>query len=258
VTADEWRQHERRVGSDNTEEAWLACTAADFLLFRAADVRYSCGKGELSERKLRLFGCACCRLLWPFIPDDAGRVAVVAAEDYADGSISADQLAMACDAARECRLPRGRGQVPSVGSPDRVEFVRVAPTRAAASVACGDDGWPFRTHIDDIIGATLEASEYRPFGYDKEAAEASLCELFRDIFGNPFRSVAFTPEWQSDTAVALARRMYDARDFSAMPILADALQDAGCDTEDVLNHCRDPKATHVLGCWVVDLVLGKG
>ena len=57
--------------------------------------------------------------------------------------------------------------------------------------------------------------------------------------------------------VALARGMYESRDFSAMPILADALQDAGCDNDEVLNHCRDPKQVHVRGCWVVDLVLNK-
>jgi hypothetical protein len=51
--------------------------------------------------------------------------------------------------------------------------------------------------------------------------------------------------------------MYESRDFSAMPILADALQDAGCDKEDILTHCRDTSLTHVRGCWVVDLVLSK-
>ena len=80
---------------------------------------------------------------------------------------------------------------------------------------------------------------------------------FRDIFGNPFDPVAFSPEWRSSTAVALAAQMYESRDFSAIPILADALQDAGCDSADVLSHCRDAGAPHVRGCWVVDLVLGK-
>ncbi|MDY3556283.1 hypothetical protein R5W24_005446 [Gemmata sp. JC717] len=51
--------------------------------------------------------------------------------------------------------------------------------------------------------------------------------------------------------------MYESRDFSAMPILADALQDAGCEDGAVLDHCRDPHGVHVRGCWVVDLVLGK-
>jgi hypothetical protein len=80
--------------------------------------------------------------------------------------------------------------------------------------------------------------------------------ILRDIFGNPFRPVTFASEWGTDTVVALARQMYESRDFSAMPILADALQDAGCEDENVLNHCREPGA-HVRGCWIVDLVLGK-
>jgi hypothetical protein len=83
------------------------------------------------------------------------------------------------------------------------------------------------------------------------------CWAIRDVFGNPFRLVAFSPEWRTETAVALARGMYESRDFGAMPILADALQEAGCDCEDILNHCRDPRQVHVRGCWVVDLVLGK-
>jgi hypothetical protein len=78
-----------------------------------------------------------------------------------------------------------------------------------------------------------------------------------DIFGNPFRPVTLDPSWLTSDVVALARGIYDERAFDRMPILADALQDAGCDSEDVLNHCRDEKGTHVRGCWVVDLLLGK-
>jgi hypothetical protein len=88
--------------------------------------------------------------------------------------------------------------------------------------------------------------------------KAATGALAREIFGNPFRPVAFDPAWRTTTAVALARQMYRSRDFSAMPILADALQDAGCDNEDVLRHCRDPQKVHVRGCWVVDGVLEKG
>jgi hypothetical protein len=81
--------------------------------------------------------------------------------------------------------------------------------------------------------------------------------LLRDVFGNPLCSVAFDPAWRTSTVTALASQVYESRDFSAMPILADALQDAGCDSDDVLNHCRDGKQVHVRGCWVIDLVLGK-
>jgi hypothetical protein len=106
----------------------------------------------------------------------------------------------------------------------------------------------------NLAGAVLEAM--RTIG-SKESEKAALVALIRDIFGNPFRSIPFDPTWRTDTAIALARHMYDTRDFSAMPILADALQDAGCEHEDILNHCRDEKQVHVRGCWVVDLVLGK-
>jgi hypothetical protein len=92
---------------------------------------------------------------------------------------------------------------------------------------------------------------------DERTANGIICELLRDVFGNPFHPVAFDPAWRTDTAGSLARTMYDSRDFGAMPILADALQDAGCDNADILNHCRDPKQVHVRGCWVVDLVLAR-
>ena len=87
----------------------------------------------------------------------------------------------------------------------------------------------------------------------------ACCPLIREIFGM-HRGGKFPPYWQpswtTDTVLSLARQMYESRDFSAMPILADALQDAGCDNDDILTHCRG-NGPHVRGCWVVDLVLGK-
>jgi len=101
-------------------------------------------------------------------------------------------------------------------------------------------------------------SDHPIFASTLEQTELEWGALIRDIYGpNPFQPISFSPEWRTDTALQLARQMYDSRDFSAMPILADALQEAGCDNEDILNHCRDTNATHVRGCWVVDLVLGK-
>ena len=82
------------------------------------------------------------------------------------------------------------------------------------------------------------------------------CSLLRDLFNNPFRPVAFDPNWRTSDVVSIARAMYESRDFSPMPILADALQDAGCEHADILDHCRGT-GPHVRGCWVVDLVLGK-
>jgi len=79
--------------------------------------------------------------------------------------------------------------------------------------------------------------------------------LVREILGNPLRPVAFDPAWLTETVLVLARQMYESQDFSVMPILSDALQDAGCANTDVLRHCQDEKQIHVRGCWVLDLIL---
>ena len=83
-----------------------------------------------------------------------------------------------------------------------------------------------------------------------------VCAVLRDIFGNPFRPVAFDPAWRTEHTAGIASKMYEERDFAGMPILADALEEAGCDNADILAHCRQP-GPHVRGCWVVDLLLGK-
>ena len=87
-------------------------------------------------------------------------------------------------------------------------------------------------------------------------SEPLVSVLFRDVFGARFRPVAFNQSWRTEAVVALARGMYESRDFGLMPVLADALDDAGCGDADVLAHCRGT-GPHVRGCWVVDLVLGK-
>jgi hypothetical protein len=92
---------------------------------------------------------------------------------------------------------------------------------------------------------------------NKPAAEKVVqAALVRCIFGNPFRPVTLDPSWLTSTVTALARGIYDEWAFDRLPILADALQDAGCDNEDVLKHCRGA-GPHARGCWVVDLLLGK-
>jgi hypothetical protein len=110
--------------------------------------------------------------------------------------------------------------------------------------------------ICDLGSARGISSAFRTAGRLVEYG-VPLQPILRDVAGNPFRPVAFDPEWRTSTAVALAQGMYESRDFGAMPILADALQDAGCDSDEVLDHCRDPQQVHVRGCWVVDLLLGK-
>jgi len=114
--------------------------------------------------------------------------------------------------------------------------------------------------FDAVAVAAQRAAGVRADAEGTNAAAESESEaqlhLLRDIFGNPFRPAAIDPSWLTSTVVALARGIYEERAFDRMPILADALQDAGCDNEDVLGHCRGPEP-HVRGCWVVDLLLGK-
>ncbi len=115
------------------------------------------------------------------------------------------------------------------------------------------------------FGITLKVPAGLP-GKSRRAATSRAVWSLREVFGNPFpvrkrksdphRWSSFDPGWRTDTVLALARQMYESREFSAMPILADALQDAGCDNPDILDHCRGA-GPHVRGCWVVDLVLGK-
>jgi hypothetical protein len=83
-----------------------------------------------------------------------------------------------------------------------------------------------------------------------------MVAVLRDMFGNPFRPATAAHEWLTSTVCGLAEGIYAERAFDRMPILADALEDAGCDNADILAHCRGD-GPHVRGCWVVDLVLGK-
>jgi hypothetical protein len=96
----------------------------------------------------------------------------------------------------------------------------------------------------------------------KEAAklqrqeERRRAHLLHDLVGNPFRRILLDSSWLTPTVKALARSIYDDYTFSEMPILGDALEDAGCQDTDILSHCREPRV-HAKGCWVVDLVLER-
>lgn len=95
------------------------------------------------------------------------------------------------------------------------------------------------------------------------AANKVLARLLREVVGNPYRPPRFEPAWRTDTVLELARGIFETRDFTRMPILADALLDADCDEETILRHCRGTELGvkeqphHVRGCWVVELILGR-
>ena len=102
------------------------------------------------------------------------------------------------------------------------------------------------------LQSALDAAEEG--GAQREAEQQA--GLIHCIVGNLFRPVAFDPAWRTSDVRALAQGIYDDRAFDRLPILADALQDAGCDNDDVLTHSR-AATVHARGCWVVDAVLEK-
>jgi hypothetical protein len=122
---------------------------------------------------------------------------------------------------------------------DSLHLVVDWTTKAAGHWKCTREGWP----------SEESASQVR----------AAQCLLLRDVVGNPFHSVYVEPArlvWNDGTLVKLAQGIYDERAFDRLPVLADALEEAGCHNADILSHCRQP-GEHVRGCWVVDLLLGK-
>lgn len=243
-----------------TEEEWLSGDV------RAIEAMVDCAEDHGSERKLRLFAVQCCYRIGQVMDDERSRAAVAAAESYADGRCSATHLAarlreaaavfQALDVIRTSRL--------RASEPEWQD--NLTRSTAAAAASCAANPRMGRTAAERTSGlsaagsAAHHARNVAAWIGSASAARAmqeGQIRLLRDIFGNPFRPVTFSPEWRTDTAVVLARTMYEARDFGAMPILADALQDAECEDDDILGHCRDTHQVHVRGCWCVDLVLGK-
>jgi hypothetical protein len=199
-----------------TEDEWLASHSPHALLWHLRRTQ----RTAAARRKLRLFACADVRRSFPKLPDERLAPALAAAEEFADGGLTQDE------ARRASGLVSGFFHWLKEPAVYRIHAL-------------------FNTRISDLLNIY---TEFNQSGRD--------ADLLRDVFGNPFRPVPFNPNWRTSSAIALAKTMYDARDFSAMPILSDALQDAGCENTDILAHCRTP-GTHVRGCWVVDLVLGK-
>jgi hypothetical protein len=108
--------------------------------------------------------------------------------------------------------------------------------------------------------AVAGSASYLLFRAEGEAASAeerqAQSAFLRDIFGNPFRPVVLAPAWLTPDVIGLARALYEERAFGQLPVLGDALEEAGCAAEPILEHCRQG-GEHVRGCWVVDAVLGQ-
>src|SRR5688572_18552310 len=223
------------------------------------DMLHSLRSLRVSVRKLRLFACACCRRIDELMPDERCRAAVAVAEQFAEGAVSREALTAAnrdaFDLIAQCERAHGRFVAYYAA-----HACICATTPMASDSASAWYGAASARQIQRMItaGEPLPVLPAAPVMWPAALGETRvLAEMLRDVFGNPFRRPRFTSAWLTSDVLALARGIYDERAFDRMPILADALQDAGCNYDLVLNHCRDTSLTHVRGCWVVDALLGK-
>jgi hypothetical protein len=218
-----------------TEAEWLGCEDPTPML---AFLRRKAG-----ARKMRLFACACCRRFWELAPDVC-RGLIELAERYADKRYTGDRITQreateALNAAQKC----ARGQLPG----PKCAFV-AADRLLRFQMEGGAAVWAARAVLNDARDELAETA--------RVAERAVQAALMRDVVGNPLNPASIDSAWLTSTVVALAQGIYAERAFDRMPILADALQDAGCDNNTILEHCRG-SGPHCRGCWVVDLILGK-
>jgi hypothetical protein len=223
-----------------TEAEWLACDNPRKMLDFV--------RGTTGERKMRLFAAACCRrrlwvcaACWP-AEGDGERVLAVS-ERYADGAASAEELQVAIDFAR------------TVADGFYHDTIQEAVNAVAQAL---DLQAPVKTFAAEPPGlnpveAAREVVEQTAFSH-RELAEVAA--LLRELLGNPIRPAVVSPAWMTQPARSLAGTVAATVDFTPLPILADALEDAGCTDQAILSHCRSP-GPHVRGCWVIDLLLGK-
>jgi hypothetical protein len=200
---------------------------------------------KVNDRKLRLFQIACCRRIWDLLPNDH-REAVCVAEQYADGQVG-DKKRVAA-----------RKRISTIAKNASLLEINVGYAAFETLEKTVFKRLPF-LGCAVVFGRVADKSARGKKGaYQKayQAEEAAEADLLRCVFGNPFRRTAFKAKWKTADVIALAQQMYDSRDFIAMPVLADALQDAGCDDEAILKHCGGP-GPHFRGCWPVDMLLGK-
>jgi hypothetical protein len=238
-----------------TEAEWLACTDPAPMLGHL--------RGKTSDRRLRLFAVACCRRIWKLMVWEPSRQAVAAAERFAEGMAREKELAGARHVASRVIEEWGllgstthAAQAATNAAEHDLVWVSTNQTAAQfdASVAAAA-----------VVGDYASQSRRRPEAGQRATAWAELKErsvqsdILRDIMGNPFRYPVLDPAWtvwNRGIAWAMANVIDEGQTFRDLPVLADALEEAGCADQAILGHCRGP-GPHVGGCWVVDLLLGK-
>lgn len=228
-----------------TEQVWLKCADPALMLAELSGER-----GD--ERKLRLFAVACARRQQPISHDEEQQLkAIDDAEAYADAAVDLWQMTIAgASAARED--PIGLG----LSCTDLSAHHAAKATAANAAERAGERS----AQAAELAGTTDEAAMDAMRLIAAVVEKKQQADLLRCIVGNPFRDVpSIDPAWlawNNGVIPAMARSIYEERAFERLPLLADALEEAGCADAAVLKHCRGP-GPHARGCSVVDLLLGK-
>ncbi len=230
------------------EAEWLACAEPhpmlEFLGNRA------------SARKLRLFACACCRRVGQLLGDGRARDALVTAERVADGLAGDSERSAARKAAQQAAQSRAVTNRPTVPKWER----RVASAVYYALANPWETGYAVPRLAVEALFWQAGGSSSPDWGAVVAAERQAQADLMRDLFGPlPFRPVPVSPAWlawEGGTVARLAGAAYDGRAFDRLPMLADALEEAGCADETILSHLRGP-GPHARGCWAVDLILGQ-
>ena len=254
-----------------TEQEWRVCTDPARMLQEL--------RGKVTERKLRLFGVACCRRIWHLLPDERSRHAVEVAEALADGLASDAEAVAAANAAAEVAADDTRGVQEGVAwraaraadhlLPLSEEAWQLDSVWEYAATAMEGEQLVKSGATPDVLDAWSEQSveSGRPMGWTAIDHEAILADVLREVVGSaPFRRVLIDPVillWNDRTLTRIAEGIHAERklpqgtlDNARLAILADALLDAGCDNDDLIQHCREP-GPHVRGCWALDLALNK-
>jgi hypothetical protein len=229
-----------------TETVWL--TGAD----PGPMLEYLAGRA--SARKLRLAACACCRRDSALLSDRRVRAAVEAAERFAEGLLDADGLTAAETAANAAALEEAYFLMPAA----------VAAVAATAESAPDALRLVLRCYLskaerDAVYECALPSEQAAAVAAARAQEGAVQCALLREVFGNPFRPPTLEPalrRWNDGCVVRLAQTIHDRRRWDELPILADALADAGCRDEALLAHCTAARE-HALGCWALDALLEK-
>jgi hypothetical protein len=248
-----------------TEEQWRQCEEP-YVLLRHLEQHCRITKVPGGRRRLRLYACACCRRAWHLL-GAAERGIVEVAERAADGKATRQELADAEDEAVELtrRIESGlRSAAPRHPSETSWRFhirrMLLSAVQATTSPRVGFWAGTPAVSIASALAVQAELDRGAAQGEARQAESQRIAQLLRDIFHAPFQSAPKIDSawltWNNGTVARLARSIYDGHRFGDLPVLADALQEAGCTDPALIEHCRDGE--HARGCWLVDLLLAKG